>query len=42
MMELARQYEAPMHAAFVDFSKAFDFVNHEVLWAVLRACGLDP
>ena len=22
MMELARQYEAPMHAAFVDFSKA--------------------
>ena len=31
MMELARQYEAPMHAAFVDFSKAFDLVNHRVL-----------
>ena len=42
MMELARQYEAPMHAAFVDFSKAFDLVNHRVLWAVLRAQGLDP
>ena len=42
MMELARQYEAPMHAAFVDFSKAFDLVNHRVLWAVLRARGLDP
>ena len=41
MMELARQYEAPMHAAFVD-SKAFDLVNHRVLWAVLRARGLAP
>ena len=42
MMELARQYEAPMHAAFVDFSKAFDLVNHRVLWAVVRARGLAP
>ena len=41
-MELSRQYEAPMHAAFVDFSKAFDLVNHRVLWAALRARGLDP
>ena len=37
MMELARQYEAPW-----DFSKAFDLVNHRVLWAVLRARGLAP
>ena len=42
MMELARQYEAPLRAAFVDFSKAFDLVNHRVLWAALRARGLDP
>ena len=27
----------PMHAAFVDFSKAFDLVNHEALWEVLEA-----
>ena len=27
----------PMHAAFVDFSKAFDSVNHEALWEVLEA-----
>ena len=28
-------YEAPMHATFADFSKAFDLVNHvhEILWA---------
>ena len=38
----AWQYEAPMHAAFVDFSKAFDLVNHRVLWAVLKVRGLDP
>ena len=31
-----------MQVAFVDFSKAFDLVNHRVLWAVLRARGLDP
>ena len=31
-----------MHAAFVDFSKAFNFVNHRVLWAVLRARSLVP
>ena len=42
MMELACQYEAPMHAAFVDFSEAFDLVDHRVLWAVLWARGLDP
>ena len=42
MMELAWLYEAPMHAAFVDFSKAFGLVNHRVLWAVLRARGLNP
>ena len=39
MMELAR---LNVHAAFVDFSKAFDLVNNRVLWAVLRARGLDP
>ena len=42
MMDLARQYEAPTHTEFVDFSKAFDLVNHRALWAVLQARGLDP
>ena len=31
-----------MRAAFVDSSKAFDLVNHEVLWAVLEAQGFHP
>ena len=29
-------------SAFVDFNKAFDLVNHEVLWAVLEAQGFPP
>ena len=32
----------PMHAAFVDFIKAFDSVNHEALWEVLEARGIHP
>ena len=35
-----------MHAAFVDFSKAFskafDSVNHEALWEVLETRGIHP
>ena len=30
------------HAAFVDFSKAFDSVNHEALWEMLEARGIHP
>ena len=37
VVELARAYATPMHAAFVDFGKAFDSVNHEALWEVLEA-----
>ena len=37
VVELARAHATPMHAAFVDFSKAFDMVNHEALWEVLEA-----
>ena len=35
-LELARARANP---AFVDFSKAFDSVNYEVLWAALEARG---
>ena len=31
-----------MYAAFVDFSKVFDSVNHEALWEVLEARGIHP
>ena len=42
VVKLARAHATPMHAAFVDFSKAFDSVNHEALWEVLEARGIHP
>jgi hypothetical protein len=40
--ELARDFNTPLHAAFVDFRKAFDSVDREALWQLLRARGLAP
>jgi hypothetical protein len=42
VQELARAHQAPLHAAFVDFSKAFDCVNRTALWALLAARGVHP
>ena len=42
LVDLAAGSGAPLHAAFVDFSKAFDRVNREVLWEVLLARGVHP
>lgn len=40
LVELARDYATPLHAAFVDFRKAFDSVNRATLWRLLRARGV--
>ena len=42
LIELARDYNTPLHAAFVDFRKAFDSVNRPTLWRLLRARGVSP
>ena len=42
LVELARSHATPLHAAFVDFRKAFDSVNHEVMWRILKARGVHP
>ena len=42
LVELARSHATPLHAAFVDFRKAFDSVNHEVMWRILKARGVPP
>ena len=42
VLELAREHQAPLHAAFVDFSKAFDSVPRVALWELLRVRGVDP
>ena len=42
LQELARDFQSPVHAAFVDFRKAFDSVNRDVLWQLLLARGVAP
>ena len=42
LQELARDWGAPAHAAFVDFRKAFDSINREALWRLLEARGVAP
>jgi len=42
LVELARDFKAPLHAAFVDFRKAFDSVNRPTLWRLLKARGVAP
>jgi hypothetical protein len=42
LVEMSREFRAPLHTAFVDFRKAFDSVNRDALWAVLAARGVAP
>ena len=40
--ELARKKSTPLYACFVDLTKAYDSVDREVLWSVLKQLGLPP
>ena len=42
LVELARSHATPLHTAFVDFRKAYDSVNQEVMWCILKARGVHP
>lgn len=42
LVDMSVGHGAPLHAAFVDFRKAFDSVNREALWAMLAARGVGP
>ena len=42
LVELARSHATPLHVVFVDFHKAFDSVNHKVMWRILKARGFHP
>ncbi|XP_077564602.1 uncharacterized protein LOC144180069 [Haemaphysalis longicornis] len=40
-IEIALQTVSPLYVAFLDISKAYDLVNRDVLWELLREHGLD-
>ena len=40
MMEKAREYQRDLYMCFIDYKKAFDCVDHERLWVILRGMGV--
>jgi len=41
LMEKANEASVPLYMAFVDYKKAFDTVEHDQLWNVLKRIGLN-
>jgi len=39
-MERAREFHQEVLLCFIDYSKAFDCVDHEVLWVSLKEMGI--
>ena len=37
-MERAREFRSPLYACFIDLRKAYDSVNRNALWSVLKRC----
>ena len=42
LMETSREYQQEVFLCFIDYSKAFDCVDHNTLWEVLRKMGVRP
>ena len=39
-MEKAREFQKNIHFCFIDYAKAFDCVDHNKLWKILKEMGL--
>ena len=39
-MEKAREHQKDLYMCFIDYKKAFDCVDHERLWVILRDMGV--
>src|SRR5574341_1162114 len=39
-MEKARQFQKNIYFCFIDYAKAFDCVDHNKLWKILRGMGI--
>ena len=40
IMEKAREFQKNLYFCFVDYAKAFDCVNHNKLWKILKEMGI--
>ena len=38
--EKAREFQENIYFCFIDYSKAFDFVDHNKLWKILKEMGI--
>ena len=36
MVEKAREFQKNLYFCFIDYTKAFDYVDHNKLWKILR------
>ena len=39
-MEKAREFQKNIYFCFIDYAKAFDYVNHSKLWKILKEMGI--
>ena len=40
VMEKAREFQKNIYFRFIDYAKAFDFVDHNKLWKILKEMGI--
>ena len=39
-MEKAREFQKNIYFCFIDYAKAFDCVDHNILWKILKEMGI--
>ncbi|XP_023237687.1 uncharacterized protein LOC111636637 [Centruroides sculpturatus] len=42
MMETAREYQKDLYMCLIDYSKAFDCIDHDKLWKCLKEMEISP
>ena len=40
IMEKVREFQKSIYFCFIDYAKAFDFVDHNKLWKILQEMGI--
>ena len=40
IIEKAREFQKNIYFCFIDYAKGFDFVDHNILWKILKEMGI--